>query len=92
MQVIYDAAEATGLFASAGVGGIKVRMHPFSHYRTGEGSDDFIHVFAHILEGRTPEQKRALLEAVIGKLKELFPDIQYISMNIQDIEKAGFLK
>ena len=32
MQSVYAAAASTGLFASSGAGGIKVRLHPYRHF------------------------------------------------------------
>jgi 5-carboxymethyl-2-hydroxymuconate isomerase len=57
MQAVYDAAEATGLFA---VGDIKVRLHPYHYFKLGPGKNDFMHIFGYIMEGRSTEQKANL--------------------------------
>ncbi len=49
MQAVYDAAEATGLFA---VNDIKVRLRPYQYFKLGKGKRDFIHIFGYIMEGR----------------------------------------
>ncbi|MFO7979123.1 MAG: 5-carboxymethyl-2-hydroxymuconate Delta-isomerase [Bacteroidales bacterium] len=90
MQAIYDVAVSSGLFATAGVGGIKVRINPFKDFVVVDSNNDFVHVVAHILEGRTPEQKKSLSAGVVERLKALLPEVTHISMHIQDIEKAGF--
>ncbi len=87
IQKIYDTAEATNLFQK---GDIKVRINPFKYYSTGNSKDDFIHVFANIMEGRNTNQKRNLSKKIIGELKELFPDVPIISMNIRDFEESTY--
>jgi 5-carboxymethyl-2-hydroxymuconate isomerase len=90
MQAVYDTAEATNLFATSGVGGIKVRLESFRHFITVNSEDDFIHVFAYIMEGRTVEQKKNLSEKIVGRLKSMFPSVQIISINVMDFEKATY--
>ena len=89
-QSVYAAAESTGLFASSGVGGIKVRLRPYKHFINVDAHEHFVHVFANLMEGRTQEQKRALSEKVVRTLKRLLPTVHIISMNIRDFEKASY--
>jgi 5-carboxymethyl-2-hydroxymuconate isomerase len=90
MRSVYAAAESTGLFASSGVGGIKVRLHPYKYLTNVDGYEDFVHVFGNIMEGRTQEQKKALSDKVVRTLKRLLPAVDLISMNIRDFEKATY--
>ena len=90
MQSVYAAAESTGLFASSGVGGLKVRLRPYRHFTNVDAHAHFVHVFANLMEGRTQEQKKALSEKVVRTLKRLLPDVHIISMNIRDFEKATY--
>ena len=87
MQKVYDTAAATGLFD---VGDIKVRINPFEYYNIGNTKDDFIHIFANIMEGRTVSQKKHLSESIITELKSMFPEVPIISINIRDFEKATY--
>jgi 5-carboxymethyl-2-hydroxymuconate isomerase len=87
MQAVYDTAEATNLFD---VGDIKVRINPFQYYNIGNTKDDFIHIFANIMEGRTTDQKSNLSNKIIGQLKILFPEVPILSINIRDFEKATY--
>ena len=87
MQAVYDVAEATGLFA---VNDIKVRLRPYQYFMGATGKTDFIHIFAHIMEGRSAEQKANLSRKIIERLNDLFPDISVLSINIQDIDKATY--
>jgi 5-carboxymethyl-2-hydroxymuconate isomerase len=87
MSAVYDVAESTGLFRR---GDIKVRIRPFQFYQLGEGKKDFIHVFAHIMEGRTTGQKADLSKKIIEKLNEMFPGISILSMNVDEFESATY--
>jgi 5-carboxymethyl-2-hydroxymuconate isomerase len=90
MQAVYDAAESTKLFAKTGVGGIKVRLNPYSQFLNVDGQQHFVHVFANIMQGRTQEQKKDLSDRVVRALKVLLPDVEIISMNVRDFEKATY--
>ena len=87
IQKVYDTAESTELFDQ---GDIKVRINPFKHYTVGNTNDDFIHIFANIMEGRTITQKKDLSNRIISELKSMFPDVPIISINIRDFEKATY--
>ncbi len=87
MQAVYEAAEATRLFAE---NDIKVRINPYQYYKLGDTKKDFIHVFGNITEGRNVEQKADLSRKIIEKLNRMFPDISVLSMNIREFEKATY--
>ena len=90
MRSVYAAAESTGLFAGSGVGGIKVRLRPYSYFTNVDAREHFVHVFANIMEGRTRAQKKALSERVVRALKALLPAVEIISMSVRDFEKATY--
>lgn len=87
IQKVHDTAESTDLFDK---GDIKVRINPFEYYNIGNTKDDFIHIFANIMEGRTVFQKKNLSERIVTELKSMFPDVPIISINIRDFEKATY--
>lgn len=87
LDAIRETAGATGLFNA---GDIKVRINMYEHYCVADKRADFIHVFAHIMEGRTPEQKADLSQRMVLKLKEMFPKVQVISMNVYEFERASY--
>ena len=87
MQAVYEAAEASGLFAA---NDIKVRLRPYHYFKLGEGKQDFLHVFGNIMEGRSTDQKADLSRRVIERLNEMFPGISILSMNIREFEKATY--
>lgn len=87
MQAVYEAAEATGLFAS---NDIKVRLRPYQYFKLGENKKDFIHIFGNIMEGRSSKQKADLSQKIIKRLNDMFPNISILSMNIREFEKATY--
>ncbi|MBV1888406.1 MAG: 5-carboxymethyl-2-hydroxymuconate Delta-isomerase [Urechidicola sp.] len=87
LEEVLETAFSTGLFEK---NDIKVRLNPFKHSLVQEGENDFIHVFGNIMEGRTDEQKADLSKAIVKKLKQLFPEVPIISINIRDFEKASY--
>jgi len=87
IEAVFEMACATGLFEK---NDIKVRLNPFKYSLVQSGDADFIHVFANIMEGRTPEQKANLSKVIVMKLKEMFPDVPIISMNIRDFTKESY--
>ncbi len=86
-QEIHQVAVASGLFTE---GDIKVRMRPFEDYLVGGKTTDFIHVFGSIMQGRTEAQRAALSKAMVTKLKELFPEVPFIAMNVNEFEKSTY--
>lgn len=87
MQNVYDSAASTNLFD---LGDIKVRINPFKYYNIGNSKDNFIHVFGNIMEGRTSAQKGHLSKEIIKNLKNIFPDVPILSINIRNFEKASY--
>ena len=87
MPSIHHAANSSNLFVE---NEIKVRINPYQKYLVGNKSADFIHVFAHIMQGRTTEQKAMLSKIIVSKLAALFPNIENIAINVSDFEKATY--
>jgi 5-carboxymethyl-2-hydroxymuconate isomerase len=87
LREVHDTAEATKLFKP---GDIKVRVREFKHYTVANTKNDFIHVFANIMGGRTIEQRSILSREVVSKLKHMYPDVPVISMNVFEFEKSTY--
>ena len=87
IQAVYNIALSTNLFA---VGDIKVRIKTYTHYIVAGTTNDFVHVFGYIMQGRNTEQKANLSKQIVSKLKTMFPDVPVISMNVIDFEKATY--
>ncbi len=89
IEQVHLVANATGLFQE---NDIKVRLNTFEKYIVGNKRENFIHVFAHVMQGRSIEQKADLSKQVVAKLAELFPHISNIAMNVSEFEKATYCK
>lgn len=87
MQVVFDAAEESGLFNTDD---IKVRIRPFADFMTGGTGASFVHVFAYIMEGRTVSQKNALSKSIVSRLKLHLSEVPVVSMNVMDFEKSTY--
>lgn len=87
LETVFNTAESTNLFAR---NDIKVRVRSFEEYKLADDKNGFIHVFAYIMEGRTSDQKLNLSQSIVRSLKDLFPEISILSMNIMDFEKSSY--
>ncbi|PKF74540.1 5-carboxymethyl-2-hydroxymuconate Delta-isomerase [Chryseobacterium sp. PMSZPI] len=87
MDTVYKTAESTGLFAP---NDIKVRLQTYQYYQLGNNKNNFLHVFGHIMEGRNTEQKADLSKQIVAELTKLFPDISFLSANINEFEAATY--
>ncbi|AZP10878.1 5-carboxymethyl-2-hydroxymuconate Delta-isomerase [Undibacterium parvum] len=87
IEQVHIVANTTKLFDE---NDIKVRLHPYEKYLVGNKREDFIHVFAYVLEGRTIVQKAELSKTIVSKLTEMFPQILNIAISVSDFEKATY--
>ena len=87
LRAVHDTAEETGLFNPRD---IKTRVRPYTEFTVADDNSDFIHVFGNIMDGRTTDQKANLSRAIVSKLKEMFPNVPVISMNVREFEKATY--
>ncbi|MCF6309334.1 MAG: 5-carboxymethyl-2-hydroxymuconate Delta-isomerase [Sulfurimonas sp.] len=84
---VHISAVSTGLFNKNDV---KVRVNFFQKYSTGDKKEDFIHVFANIMEGRTIEQKANLSKTIVKDLSSMFPLVPHIGTNVIEFERATY--
>ena len=87
LEAVHNTTYDSGLFAKED---IKVRVNPYVRFDMGGTKDDFIHVFSYILEGRTEEQKAALSRSVVELLTNMFPNVTFIAMNVDEFAKANY--
>jgi len=87
IEQVHLAAKSTELFNE---NDIKVRVHSFNKYSTGNKIEHFIHVFAHIMEGRNNEKKADLSRKIVQALTSLFPTVPNIGANIIEFEFANY--
>ena len=87
IQQVHASAISTKLFNQ---NDIKVRVNIFKKYSTGDKKEDFIHVFANIMEGRTVEQKANLSKTIVKDLALMFPSVPNIGTNVIEFERATY--
>lgn len=87
VEQVHQSALSTKLFHKQD---IKVRITVFETYITGEKKEDFIHVFANIMEGRSHEQKRNLSKSIVRDLASLFPMVQNIGTNVIEFKRESY--
>ena len=87
IEQVHISAVATELFNKNDV---KVRANIFKSYSTGDKKEDFIHVFANIMQGRNSEQKLKLSQTIVRNLTSMFPLVPHIGTNVIEFEKATY--
>jgi 5-carboxymethyl-2-hydroxymuconate isomerase len=87
IQQVHASAISTKLFHQ---NDIKVRVNVFKKYSTGDKKEDFIHVFANIMEGRSIEQKLNLSKIIVKDLALMFPLVPHIGTNVIEFERATY--
>ncbi len=87
IEQVHISAVATELFNKNDV---KVRVNIFKSYSTGDKKEDFIHVFANIMQGRNSEQKLKLSQTIVRNLTSMFPLVPHIGTNVIEFEKATY--
>ncbi len=87
IKQVHISAVSTKLFHK---NDLKVRVNIFEKYSTGDKKEDFIHVFANIMEGRTIEQKANLSKTIVKDLALMFPLVPNIGTNVIEFERATY--
>lgn len=87
LQRLHDAVNATGLFDEAD---LKIRVNAYCVFAAGGAPNDFIHVFSHIMQGRSIEQRAGLARAIVGALAAMFPGLDRIATNIVEFERETY--
>jgi len=87
IKQVHASAIATKLFHK---NDIKVRVNFFKKYSTGDKKEDFIHVFANIMEGRSIEQKLNLSKTIVKDLSLMLPSVPNMGTNVIEFERATY--
>ncbi len=82
---------ASGLFQP---GAVKTRSHEAAIFAVGERRDEtgFLHALVYLMEGRTPEQKQALSEALFNVFDPIVPAGYSLTVDIRDLDKSCYRK
>ncbi|MBB1293818.1 MAG: 5-carboxymethyl-2-hydroxymuconate isomerase [Pseudoalteromonas rhizosphaerae] len=89
VEKIHQATFNSGLFELAT---IKTRAIAYTHYQLGDGKEGFIHIGAHIMQGRTIKQKQQLSEQLLDCLKIYCRESDSLSVNVHDMEHEIYRK
>ena len=89
MRALHDAAAGTGVVQA---GDLKIRAMAYDNYLVGGERDGFCHVTLSMLEGRTPEQKVRLSEALRAAIVLLLPRTTSLSVDIRDMDATAYKK
>jgi 5-carboxymethyl-2-hydroxymuconate isomerase len=84
---MHSVANSTQLFNEKD---INVRVNIYKQYSVGNTKEDFIRVFANIMEGRSVKQKADLSKKVVQRLASMFPNVSNIAMSIREFEEATY--
>ena len=87
IEQVHSSAVSTELFHKNDV---KVRVNFFKKYSTGDKKEDFIHVFANIMQGRSIEQKANLSKTIVRDLTLMFPLVPNIGTNVIEFERTTY--
>lgn len=70
---------------------VKTRSVGYENYQSGSTQNDFLHVTAKILIGRTPEQKQVLSGAILAELRLILGDVTPLTVTVEvvDIDKES---
>ncbi|GHB27816.1 5-carboxymethyl-2-hydroxymuconate isomerase [Pseudovibrio japonicus] len=88
-EEVHKVTFASNLF---GERDIKVRLLPFEDYLAGGKREDFIHITAYILAGRTTDQKAKLSSSILERMSDLFPQVEFITVDVRDIDREIYAK
>ena len=89
LSSVYNAALESELFFE---NDIKVRALAFKYFTIGQTWQKFIHVTVKILSGRTLEQRKALSQLILNKLKNLVSNSVSLSVEIAELDKESYAK
>ncbi|GAC19304.1 5-carboxymethyl-2-hydroxymuconate Delta-isomerase [Paraglaciecola arctica] len=88
MDKVFEGAKDSGHFPPEA---IKIRIEPRANFRLHDKYKDFLHVSAHILSGRSDQQKIEISNAVLTPLKTLGLSSVFVSVEVVDIHRASFV-
>lgn len=86
---VFEATKSSELFNPED---IKVRAKAYKYYKITDTASSFIHIEIKLIEGRSVEQKQALVERVQKAVAALNIKSVVLSIEINDLEKATYYK
>jgi len=89
LRRLHDAAADSGVVSAID---LKMRAIPVDSWLVAGTAMPFAHLTVRLLEGRTPETKLALSKALLAVLTDCFPDIERLSVEMQDMDGFSYKK
>ena len=84
VKEIHDTTDESGLFEK---GDVKSRLVISENYLVGGVKDQYVHIVAHILSGRSKIQMKSLADSIALKLCSLLPTVEMLSVEVREIDK-----
>jgi 5-carboxymethyl-2-hydroxymuconate isomerase len=89
IEAVHLGAMDSGLFPEYD---IKTRALAFTHHRTGQTRDSFVHVAVHLLDGRSDDEKIGLSEGILARIEPMLSDVVSVGVEICDMHRASYRK
>lgn len=89
MEAVHAAAFATGLFEESA---IKVRAKQYDTALVAGQEDSFIHILIYLIAGRDTATKKRLAETIHRAVRDQFPAIASISIDVRDLDREVYTK
>ncbi|MBD1580798.1 5-carboxymethyl-2-hydroxymuconate Delta-isomerase [Pseudoalteromonas sp. S16_S37] len=89
VECVHQAVEQTNLFDNST---IKTRSQSFEHFKVQTGKIGFVHVQAHLIAGRSDEQKQLLSDTILSALKTLLDSNWLLSVHPYDLIPGVYRK
>lgn len=89
LEALFDTACETGIVMGDD---LKLRAYATETYLVAGTKMPFVHLTLRFLEGRDPETKLALSQALLGVLTKGFPNIERISVDIREMDAFAYKK
>ena len=89
VKAAHEAAERSDLFDSSA---IKTRAIAFDHYLVAGQVQDFIHLRAHILSGRSESQKQQLSQCLLEGVEALACRVPSLTVEVVDMDRHCYAK
>ncbi len=89
VAVVHEGAERSDLFQ---LQDLKIRALAFQHYRVAGEVTDFIHLRAHILSGRSEEQKKHLSQCLLDSIESMAAAVTSRTVEVIDMDRLSYAK
>ncbi|OHU89088.1 MULTISPECIES: 5-carboxymethyl-2-hydroxymuconate isomerase [Pseudoalteromonas] len=89
VEAVHLATQSTALFDPTT---LKTRTQSTDYYKLAEGKIGFVHIHAHLIEGRSEAQKQLLSNALLEVLQTMFDTNWLLSVHPYDLLPSIYRK